>query len=152
MTPYFSAEDAVRYFINDFPEDTITAIDAWTRDADHRVRRLASESTRPRLPWSPRITLAIDAALPMLERLHADPSRFVTRSVANHLHDIAFDRPDIVLDTLGRWKPSAQTAREEFTFIAREALRTRLKAGHPAAYEFLGYPSRPAGRALPDPP
>jgi len=143
LSPYFSAEDAVRYFINDFPEDTLNAIESWTRDTDHRVRRLASESTRPRLPWSPRITLELDAALPILERLHTDSSRFVTRSVANHLHDIAFDRPDIVLDTLGRWKSSAQTAREEFTFIAREALRTRLKAGHPAAYEFLGYPSDP---------
>jgi 3-methyladenine DNA glycosylase AlkC len=143
LTPYFSAEDAARYFINDFPEATLKAIGSWTQDSDHRVRRLASESTRPRLPWSPRITLELDAALPILERLHTDSSRFVIRSVANHLHDIAFDRPDIVLDTLARWKPSAQTPRDEFTFIAREALRTRLKAGDTAAYEFLGYQTNP---------
>ena len=141
LTPYFSAEDATRYFINDFTDETLKAIESWTQDTDHRVRRLASESTRPRLPWSPRITLELDAALPVLERLYTDSSRFVTRSVANHLHDIAFERLDIALETLSRWKSSARATRKEFDFIARETLRTRLKKGDAAAYEFLEYPN-----------
>lgn len=138
MTAYFSAEDAVRYFLNDFPDETLAALTTWTGDPDHRVRRLASEATRPRLPWSPRITLALDAGLPILERLHTDSSRFVTRSVANHLNDIAAERPELVLTTLGRWRAESGG---DLDFIAREALRGRLKAGDPAAYEFLGYPS-----------
>ncbi|CUU60912.1 3-methyladenine DNA glycosylase AlkC [Parafrankia irregularis] len=139
LTPYFSAEDAVRYFLNDFPSETMAAIGKWAKDSDHRVRRLASESTRPKLPWSPRIALPIDAALPVLDQLYTDSSRYVTRSVANHLHDIASENPDLVLGVLQRWKSSGATQSKEFDFIAREALRTRLKSGWLAAYEFFGY-------------
>lgn len=138
LTAYFSAEDAARYFLNGFPNETLAALASWTDDPDHRVRRLASEATRPRLPWSPRITLAIDAGLPILERLRTDSSRFVTRSVANHLNDIATERPEVVLQTLGRWKEAESGS--DLDFIAREALRSRLRAGDPAAYEFLGFP------------
>lgn len=138
FSPYFSAEDACRYFINDFPDETIAAVRAWTTAPDHRVRRLASEATRPRLPWSTGISLPIDAGLPILERLYADESRFVTQSVANHLKDIAEHRLDLVLATLDRWRHSTPAA-PDYAFIAREALLTRLKAGDGAAYEFLGY-------------
>ena len=141
MTGYFSAEDAVRYFLTDFPEETMRAVDAWAQDRDHRVRRLASESTRPKLPWSPRIPVPIEAGLPVLDRLYADPSRYVTRSVANHLHDIAADQPDLALATLQRWKTTKLASDTEFTFIARQALRSRLKKGWPPAYELLGYSS-----------
>jgi len=141
FTSYFSAEDAVRYFLNDFPEQTMTAVHAWARDGDYRVRRLASESTRPALPWSPRISLPADAGLPVLDQLHADTSRYVTQSVANHLRDIAATDPDLVLATLTRWKAEGRARDREFDFIAREALKTRLKDGWPPAYEFLGYAS-----------
>lgn len=139
FTPYFSAEDACRSFINDFPDETLRAVHAWTEAPDYRVRRLSSEATRPRLPWSTNIDLPIDAGLPILERLYADEHRFVTQSVANHLKDIAEQRLDLVLATLGRWR-SAMPAAKDVTFICREALLTRLKAGDHAAYEFLGYP------------
>jgi hypothetical protein len=38
--------------------------------------------------------------LPLLDALHADPTRYVTRSVANHLNDIAKTAPDRVLGLL----------------------------------------------------
>lgn len=139
FTRYFSAEDAVRYFLNDFPEQTLSAVTAWAQDQDYRVRRLSSESTRPKLPWSPRISLPVDAGLPILERLYADPSRYVTQSVANHLRDIAGTDPDLVLATLIKWRADQRTDDKQLAFIAREALKTRLKEGWPAAYEFLGY-------------
>ncbi|MFD5030278.1 hypothetical protein ACFWM0_07625 [Streptomyces sp. NPDC058405] len=44
MTGYFSAELPVRHFLADFPDETMKAVDAWTHDADYRVRRLASEA------------------------------------------------------------------------------------------------------------
>src|SRR6266550_2347459 len=139
FTAYFSAEDAVRYFLNDFPEQTMNAIQAWARDGDYRVRRLASESTRPALPWSPRINLPADAGLPILDQLYLDPSRYVTQSVANHLRDITATDPDLVLATLTRWKARGHTDDKELSFVAREALKTKLKQGWPPAYEFLGY-------------
>ncbi|MBN0045662.1 DNA alkylation repair protein [Streptomyces actuosus] len=139
LTRYFSAEVAVRHFLNDFPEETMKAVNAWARDEDYRTRRLASEATRPLLPCAPRISLPADAALPVLEQLYGDSSTYVRASVANHLHDLSDTQPDLVLATLQRWKDSGRAADKHFTFIARQALRSRLKKGWPAAYAFLGY-------------
>jgi 3-methyladenine DNA glycosylase AlkC len=141
FTRYFSAEDGVRRFLNDFPEQTLVAVHRWAGDDDYRVRRLASESTRPLLPWSPRITLPPDAALPVLHQLHADTSRFVTTSVANHLRDITATDPEMVLTMLTQWKTERRVSGKELDFIAREALKTLLKKGWAPAYEFLGFPT-----------
>ncbi|MFM9462732.1 hypothetical protein ACKI1K_07740 [Streptomyces scabiei] len=149
VTSYFSAEDAMRYFLRDFPEETLKVIETWAGDPDHRVRRLASESTRPRLPWSVNIPLAPDVGLAVLDRLCDDPSRFVRQSVANHLHDIAEDDLVLVLETLGRWKEAGRAKQTDFDFIARQALRSRLKKGDDAAYEFLGFPSNPPVKLSP---
>lgn len=83
FTCYFSAEDAVRQFFNDFPAQTMAAAHDWAEDSDYRVRRLASESTRPRLPWSMRIPVAPTAGLPILDvcistRPGSSPSRSPT--------------------------------------------------------------------------
>jgi 3-methyladenine DNA glycosylase AlkC len=139
MTGYFSAELPVRHFLADFPDETMKAVGAWTRDEDFRVRRLASEATRPLLPWAPRIQLPVDAALPVLDQLCDDAHLYVRTSVANHLSDIAASRPDLVLTTLQRWKQSGRLSDEHFAFIARGALRNRLKEGWPPAYAILGY-------------
>ncbi|GGT56354.1 hypothetical protein GCM10010271_70270 [Streptomyces kurssanovii] len=139
LTRYFSAEVAVRHFLNDFPEETMKAVDAWARDEDYRTRRLASEATRPLLPCAPRISLPADAALPVLEQLYGDSNTYVRTSVANHLHDLSDTEPDLVLATLQRWKDSGRATDKHFTFITRQALRSRLKKGWPAAYAFLGY-------------
>lgn len=67
---------------------------AWVKDENAHLRRLASEGLRPRLPWArrlrgyqhdPRPVLAV------LELLKDDPERYVQRSVANDLNDIAKD-------------------------------------------------------------
>ena len=139
MTGYFSAEVAVRHFLADFPNETMKAVDVWAGDQDYRVRRLAIEATRPLLPWAPRIALPADAALPVLEQLYADTHLYVRTSVANHLNDIAASQPDLVLATLQRWKESGRLSDERFAFIARGALRNRLKEGWPPAYGILGY-------------
>lgn len=109
FTRYFSAEVAVRDSLNDFPDETMKAVDAWARDQDHRTRRLASEATRPLLPCAPRISLPDDVALPFPEQLYGDSSTYVRTSVANHLHDLSVTQPDLVLATLQRWKVSGPT-------------------------------------------
>ncbi|MGD1220545.1 hypothetical protein AB9Q10_19195 [Streptomyces krungchingensis] len=139
MTGYFSAELPVRHFLADFPDETMKAVDTWSRDEDFRVRRLASEATRPLLPWAPRIALPADAGLPVLETLYGDPHLYVRTSVANHLGDIAAAQPDLVLATLQRWKASGRVTGEQFAFLARNALSNRLKEGWPPAYAILGY-------------
>ncbi|MEV4129352.1 hypothetical protein [Nocardia sp. NPDC049707] len=144
MTKHFTAEDALRYFLNAYPDETMEAVVEWSRDPDYHVRRLASEGTRPKLPWSPRITLPVEATIPILDELFSDDSRFVTQSVANHLNDITATDPELVLTTLGRWRDSNRQRPREIEFIVRQSLRTLVKKGHPGAFEFLGLSITPA--------
>ncbi|MGQ4619713.1 hypothetical protein [Nocardia sp. R7R-8] len=144
MTKYFTAEDALRYFLNAFPGETMKAVAGWSRDPDYHVRRLASEGTRPKLPWSPRITVPVDAAIPILDELFCDDSRFVTQSVANHLNDISATDPELVLTTLGRWRESGKQRPKEMEFILKQSLRTLVKKGYPGAFQFLGLSIAPA--------
>jgi 3-methyladenine DNA glycosylase AlkC len=68
----------VRYFLNDFPEQTMQAVHAWARDGDYRVRRLASESTRPVLPWSP---VGLENAVRQLRRANLSGDRLVATAM-----------------------------------------------------------------------
>ncbi|WP_327309875.1 hypothetical protein OG730_42080 (plasmid) [Streptomyces sp. NBC_01298] len=139
LTPYFSAEDAVRTFLTAYPQQTLAVAATWAAASDHRVRRLASEALRPHLPWSVGAGLPVDTALPLLDILYADSSRFVTTSVANHLRDIARTLPDLVLATLTRWRTEGRATDAELAFITREALKSRLKDGWAPAYALTGY-------------
>lgn len=138
-TQRFSMEFYIRAFLNRWPEETMTRMAAWAGDTNYHVRRLVSEGTRPKLPWARAITLDPMAPLPLLERLHADPTRFVTRSVANHLNDIAKIAPDTVVETLTRWRDLGQQDAKELEWMTRHALRTLIKQGHAGALALLGY-------------
>jgi len=102
-TKRFSMEFYIRPFINRWPKETMARLQAWTQDENYHVRRLVSEGTRPKLPWAKGIKLAPQHTLPLLDVLHSDPTRYVTRSVANHLNDISKTDPDAVLKHLGLW-------------------------------------------------
>ena len=142
FTRVVSAEFAVRPFLLRYPEETVAEMGRWAEDPDPRVRRLASEGCRPRLPWGMTLPpFREDPApiLPILETLRHDPSEDVRRSVANNLNDIAKDHPTLVIETLGRW----QDGRSETTEITRHALRTLLKRGNPEALRLLGFHPEP---------
>lgn len=143
ITMRFSMEDAIRAFINTHTSDTLRTLDTWSTDAHYHVRRLVSEGTRPILPWSKRLIIDPTAAIPLLDTLHADPTRYVTRSVANHLNDIAKSHPEVVIDTLARWQQLGQQRPEELQWMSRHALRTLVKQGHARALAFLGFHSQP---------
>lgn len=143
LTKRVSMEGPVRAFIHRWPEDTLRLFHGWVRDDNYHVRRLVSESTRPTLPWAPRIDLDIRAPLSLLDDLHADPTRYVTRSVANHLNDIAKIEPDIALEALRRWRNEGSQIPTELAWMTRHALRTLLKRGHGGAMTFLGYSPEP---------
>jgi 3-methyladenine DNA glycosylase AlkC len=139
ITQRFSVEDAIRYFFNGFPQETLKELSSWTADAHYHVRRLCSEGTRPRLPWSQKINVPIAAPLPILDRLFSDRTRFVTRSVANHLNDISRTDPALTMDTLRKWRTSGKQSPDEMDYILRHALRTLVKQGNPKAMHMLGY-------------
>ncbi len=142
-TQRFSAEDAIRTFINAFPERTIEFLLECASDENYHVRRLASEGTRPKLPWSGKLDIAYTDPLPILDALYADPTRYVTRSVANHLNDIAKIDPAFVIDTLTRWKNNGAQDAKEMDFIIEHGCRTLVKQGNADALSLMGYGAKP---------
>lgn len=143
ITKRFSMEGSVRPFINAEPQRTLDVFHTWARDDNYHVRRLVSESTRPRLPWAPRIEIDVAAPIPLLDVLHADDTRYVTRSVANHLNDISKIDPPLVFEALHRWRGETRQAKEELDWMTGHSLRTLLKDGDPTAMEILGYSPEP---------
>ena len=137
FTVFGSSEFAIREFLRREPKRTLAVMKVWASDDNEHVRRLASEGSRPRLPWSFRLDALMadpELAAPILEKLKADDSLYVRKSVANHLNDITKLHPDWVMSRLEGWpldKP--QTA-----WIARHALRTLIKQGHRRALAVIG--------------
>lgn len=143
ITTRFSAEFAVRSYLLAHPAVTMEKLLEWTSDPHYHVRRLASEGTRPRLPWASRLPMPVSSGIPILDRLFADPTRYVTRSVANHLNDIAKSDPEIVVSTLRRWQASGQQCASEMTYITRHATRNLVGTGHGPALELVGLSMEP---------
>lgn len=143
ITQRFSAEYAIRAFINAFPDRTLEFLRECSTNDNYHVRRLASEGTRPTLPWAGKVKIAHTDPLPILDALYADPTRFVTRSVANHLNDIAKIDPNLVIETLTRWRDSGAQDEAEMAFIIEHACRTLIKDGNADALGLLGYGDKP---------
>ena len=139
MTQFFSAEFAIRPFIIESPKLSMTFIVRWSKNKDWRVRRLASEGIRPRLPWAKQLPEFINdptPVLPILQRLYADENLIVRRSVANNLNDIAKDHPDLAAHTATQWMKHKSV---DAQWTAKHGLRTLIKQGHPKALAALGY-------------
>jgi len=143
LTKRFSAESSIRPYLVRYPEATYARLRAWAGDDSVHVRRLVSEGTRPRLPWAPRLRAFQEDPRPviaLLELLKDDPERYVQRSVANNLNDIAKDHPDLALETCQRWLDGASADR---AWVVQHALRTLVKKGDRRALKALGAGDRP---------
>ncbi|WP_168118690.1 DNA alkylation repair protein [Paenibacillus sp. HB172176] len=138
FTARSSAEFAVRPFILANPKRMLPQLMSWAEDSNEHVRRLASEGSRPRLPWGQALPLfKKDPAplLPLLEKLKKDPSLYVRKSVANHLNDIAKDHPQLVIETAERWKGT----HPHTDWIVRHACRSLIKQSEPKVMALFGY-------------
>lgn len=138
-TQRFSMEFYIRPFLNRWPDETLAQLALWARDDNYHVRRLVSEGTRPTLPWARKVALTQAQTLPLLDMLQGDKTRFVTRSVANHLNDVAKIDPEAVLRRLADWEIEARQTAPERAWMRRHALRTLVKQGHAGALTLLGY-------------
>jgi 3-methyladenine DNA glycosylase AlkC len=137
LTGRWSSEFALRPFIERHRTQTYAHLHRWVVDGDEHVRRLVSEGTRPRLPWARRLRFLVDDPspnIPLLERLVADPSPYVRRSVANHLNDIAKDHRELALELGRRWIGGSGGA----DALVRHGLRTLVKRGDRDALELFG--------------
>lgn len=142
FTCYGSSEFGIREFLKRDLKGTLDVMTRWAEDKNEHVRRLASEGSRPRLPWSFHLeAIARDPELtvPILSRLMNDPSLYVRKSVANHLNDVSKEHPEWLVAWLGR----QDLTRPYTAWIAKRALRTLIKRGHPGALATIGV----AGRA-----
>jgi len=143
ITKRFTSEFAIRAFIIEFPNETLPVLKEWAKDKNHHVRRLVSEGSRPRLPWAqaiPAFKKDPTPALELLEILRNDDSKYVQKSVANHMNDITKDNPDLALEVLARWNNENNP---NTNWIVKHALRSELKKGTPKALEILGYSLTP---------
>lgn len=138
MTKRFSSEGPIRDFIIHDEARTLALYAEWVNDPNVHVRRLVSESTRPRLPWARQLKGFIENPRPVIEllaQLKNDSRLYVRRSVANNLNDIAKDHPDVVVETLRDWQDDSP----HMAWLTKHALRTLIKAGHPDALDLLGF-------------
>lgn len=143
LTPLFSAEFALRPFIKKHFEFTYAILIDWCDHPSEHVRRLASEGSRPRLPWGMRLSQFIDnpeSLAGILEKLKADESLYVRRSVANSLNDISKDNPQWVIHLCERWLTDSC---EHTNWIVKHALRSLVKAGDARVFPLLGYAAQP---------
>ena len=128
-TIYASSEMAVRPFIIKHEKRMMEQMYAWSKHEDELVRRLSCEGCRPALPWAPALNSFKKDPTPVLsilERLKADPSLHVRKSVANNLNDISKTHPDLVVKIAKEWY-----GKNELTdWIVKHACRTLLKKGH----------------------
>lgn len=143
LTPLFSAEFAIRPFIERHPETTFAALEKWLEHEDEHCRRLVSEGTRPKLPWGIQLKGFVkdpSPLFPLLEALRLDSSEYVRRSVANNLNDISKDHPDKLVKLCKRWQKQDKGKTD---WIIRHATRSLVKAGHPGVFTLLGYTESP---------
>jgi 3-methyladenine DNA glycosylase AlkC len=131
-TSYGSSEFAVRSFLRKDFDQTIATMYKWAKDSNVHVRRLASEGSRPRLPWSFKLDAVINnpkLTTPILNTLKADSELYVRKSVANHLNDISKENPDYMLRLIQGW----DHAHMHTSWIIKHASRTLIKKGHTKA-------------------
>lgn len=130
FTCFGSSEFAIREFLKRDFANTIKEMQQWSKDENEHVRRLASEGSRPRLPWSFKLDAVIQnpkSTQIILENLKADNSLYVRKSVANHLNDFSKDHPEYMLDLVGSWNQN----HPHTAWIVKHASRTLIKKGHP---------------------
>lgn len=133
LTKRFTCEFSIRSFIAKEQDKTMEILYQWMKDPDPHVRRLCSEGTRPRLPWSAKIDAFVKdpaPSIPILEHLKSDQDLYVRRSVANHVGDIAKDHIDLAMNLCESWVPGAS---DELKWVIRHAVRNPFKKGNERA-------------------
>ena len=116
---------ALRPVIDEHLDASIDFLSSWADDPDENVRRFTTEATRPRGVWCKHIELLKETpglALPILNKLKADPAKYVQDSVGNWLNDASKSKPEFVIALCDQWKKVSPT--KETERIIKRARRT----------------------------
>jgi 3-methyladenine DNA glycosylase AlkC len=138
FTAFSTSEFAIRPFLMENLEITLSQMLEWSLHQNEHVRRLASEGSRPRLPWGlsvPPLKRNPEKTIPILNHLKRDESLYVRKSVANHLNDISYTHPELVLQIANEWYGE----HEHTDWIIKHACRSLLKKGNPQALILFGF-------------
>lgn len=128
LTKRFTGEFCMRPILARYPEQTIRLMIEWSKDANQRVRRLASECLRIHLPWSKKIEVVLDyfdLYTEVLSNLKDDTDKSIQKSVANNLNDLFKVDPERFEQIIGAWERSDMT--KECAWIIKHASRTKNK-------------------------
>jgi 3-methyladenine DNA glycosylase AlkC len=123
------AWDSFRPFIADELPRALKLLRPWVLDKDANIRRCAIEATRPRGVWTAHLAPLREQperALPLLEPVRSDPSRYVQNAVANWLNDASKSNPEWVEKLCRRWEKESKT--QETAYIVKRAMRTIRKS------------------------
>ena len=133
-----SSEFAIRQFLLRYPKQTLNQMKIWAKSDNEHIRRLASEGSRPRLPWA----IALESfkkeptpLLPILTQLRDDSSEYVRKSVANSLNDISKDHPKLVKKLTKEWLGYSK----ERDALLKHGCRTLLKESDKETLQLFGY-------------
>ena len=106
LTKRFTSEYCMRTIIKSYPEQSMELLLRWSKDPNKRVRRLASECIRIRLPWAKKMYAALeyfDEYFVLLTTLKDDADKTPPKSVANNLHDLYKEAPDTFAFIVSSW-------------------------------------------------
>jgi len=107
LTKRYSGEFALRPVLREWPEQTLGVIGYWSRTEDAFVRRLCSEALRIKIPWGPKLTVALEYFTQykaILTTLVDDENTYVRRSVANNLNELTKEDFDLGRELIREWE------------------------------------------------
>ncbi|SHF80653.1 DNA alkylation repair protein [Dysgonomonas macrotermitis] len=116
---------AIRHETEKHIEKVIRIFTGWAVNSDDNIRRFSCEAIRPNGVWCKhidRLKTEPELALPILEKLNSDPSKYVQDSVANWLNDASKSKPDFVKNLCRKW--AAESTSKSTSYIIKRALRT----------------------------
>lgn len=126
LTKRFTGEFAIRPLLKEHPKEVMKELIIWTNDSNVHIRRLASESVRIRLSWSPKLMVALEEFeqyTAILTNLRNDPEKFVQKSVGNNLNDLYKEAPEKADFIIAEWKKTGESKAQEW--IIKHGMRNQ---------------------------
>ncbi len=138
ITKLITCEYAVRPFYEKYPYKMMQQTFLWAKNKNFKVRRLASEGCRSKLPWAAKVDFLTNnpnEVLKILEILIFDDSAWVRKSVANNLNDISKNYPEKVLNFASKYIGKNNRTNK----MLKHSLRYLLKISDKRALKLFGY-------------